>query len=66
MALQLKAAVRKNNELQLKHESVQEEPNLTLQTAAAQKARSETLDQQITRMHSGAATNHKPKIRNEY
>jgi hypothetical protein len=62
-ALQLKAAVRKNTELQLKLESVQEELNLTLQTAAAQQARAETLEQQMTRIHSAAATNHKPRTR---
>lgn len=62
-ALQLKAAIRKNTELQLKLESVQEELNLTLQTAAAQQARAETLEQQMIRVHSAAATNHKPRTR---
>jgi len=58
--MQLKAASRKNDELQQKLESAQSELSQVQQRAAAQLARAETLEQQLIQTRESSETKRKP------
>lgn len=60
---QLKGASRKNDELRRKLESSQSELSQAQQTAAAQLARAETLEQQLIHIRQLPETKRKPRVR---
>lgn len=60
---QLKGASRKNDELRRKLESSQSELSQAQQTAAAQLARAETLEQQLIHVRQLPETKRKPRVR---
>ncbi|MHC8350860.1 DNA-binding protein [Pseudomonas sp. RT4P38] len=63
MSIQLKETGRRIEQLQRRLESNQTELNQTLQRAAAQQARADTLEQQLTQLRQTAVTKRKPRSR---
>jgi len=63
MSIQLKETGRRIEQLQRRLESNQTELNQTLQRAAVQQARADTLEQQLTQLRQTGVTKRKPRSR---